>query len=167
METIQKNKTLWMLLLVGTFCVSCNDKMEFSQYKTIKNSSWQTSDKISFNFNITDTLAPKNLFINIRNNSAYEFSNLYLITALKFPDSTKVVDTLQYKMADETGAYLGSGFSEIKENKLFYKERKIFPKSGSYSIEISQAMRKNGEVEPLNNLEGIQDVGFSIEKIDK
>lgn len=166
METIQKNKLLCLLFVVCTLCISCNDKVEFSQYKTIKDSSWQTSEKISFNFSITDTLSPKNLFINIRNNSAYEFSNLYLITALKFPDSTKVVDTLQYKMADERGAYLGSGFSEIKENKLFYKERKIFPKSGSYVIEISQAMRKNGEIEPLNSLEGIQDVGFSIEKIE-
>jgi gliding motility-associated lipoprotein GldH len=76
-----------------------------------------------------------------------------------------VIDTLQYEMADASGKFLGNGFSEIKENKLFYKERKVFPISGNYSIEIRHAMRKNGAINAIENLNGIQDVGFSIEKI--
>jgi hypothetical protein len=38
--------------------------------------------------------------------------------------------------------------------------------SGSYSIKIYQAMRKQGEIEPVN-LEGVQEVGFSLEKINQ
>ena len=75
------------------------------------------------------------------------------------------MDTLQYEMADTTGKYLGKGFTDIKENKLFYKEEKVFPESGKYILNIRHAMRKSGEVNIIPFLEGVQDVGFSIEKL--
>lgn len=165
METIQKNKILFFLMLFF-LSISCDKKIEFNQYKTIENSSWKANEKIDFQFQVLDTISPKNLFINIRNNKEYEFSNLYLITELTFPNQTKVVDTLQYDMTDASGRFLGDGFSDIKDNKLFYKEHKIFPISGTYLFNIRQAMRKNGEVNPIEYLNGIQDVGLSIEKIE-
>jgi len=88
---------------------------------------------------------------------------LYVITELLFPNETVIIDTLQYEMADETGKFLGVGFTEIKENKLFYKEKKAFPVSGEYMFNVRHAMRKNGAIIPIEFLKGIQDVGFSIE----
>ena len=76
-----------------------------------------------------------------------------------------MIDTLQYEMAAASGKFLGNGFSEVKDNKLFYKERKVFPLTGKYVLNIRHAMRKNGKVNAIENLNGIQDVGFSIEKI--
>jgi gliding motility-associated lipoprotein GldH len=164
MEMIRKSKFL-LFVLVLFFMLSCNDISEFNQYKSVENSAWKSGEKISFNFEVKDTILPKSLFINIRNNNDYEFSNLYLITTLKFPNNSLVIDTLQYEMADASGKFLGNGFSEIKENKLFYKEHKVFPISGNYSLEIRHAMRKNSAINAIENLNGIQDVGFSIEKI--
>ena len=66
-------------------------------------------------------------------------------------------------MADKKGAFLGDGFTEIKENKLFYKEKKAFPISGKYIFNVRHAMRKNGKINSIPYLKGIQDVGFSIE----
>jgi gliding motility-associated lipoprotein GldH len=166
MEAIQKNKfSIFLLVLILMF--SCDNIIEFNQYKTLENSFWKSGEKITFAFEVKDTILPKNLYINIRNNNDYEFSNLYIITELKFPNNTLVIDTLQYEMADISGMFLGNGFSEIKENKLFYKEHKVFPVSGKYVLNIRHAMRKNGEVNAIENLNGIQDVGFSIEKINK
>ena len=166
METIQKSKfSIFLLVLILMF--SCDEIIEFNQYKTLENSFWKSGEKIEFAFEVKDTILPKNLYINIRNNNDYEFSNLYIITELKFPNNTLVIDTLHYEMADISGMFLGNGFSEIKENKLFYKEHKVFPVSGKYVLNIRHAMRKNGEVNAIENLNGIQDVGFSIEKINK
>jgi gliding motility-associated lipoprotein GldH len=145
---------------------SCNDKTDFNQYKSIDTEGWKANEKVSFQFDVKDTVLPKNLFINIRNNSEYGFSNLYVIAELIFPDETIVIDTLQYEMADETGNFLGVGFTEIKDNKLFYKEKKAFPVSGKYTFNVHQAMRKNGAIDPIEFLKGIQDVGFSIEKVE-
>jgi gliding motility-associated lipoprotein GldH len=164
MGTILKSKFL-ILLLILILMISCNDTIEFNQYKAVEDNSWKSGEKMNFTFEIKDTISPKNLFINIRNNSDYAFSNLYVITALKFPNNSLVIDTLQYEMTDASGIFLGSGFSEIKENKLFYKEHKVFPVSGNYSLTIVHAMRKNGEMKAVEKLYGVQDVGFSIEKI--
>ena len=166
MEAIQKNKWFVFFLLLSLM-ISCGDHSEFNQYKTLENSSWKFEERIIFNFEVKDTIVPKNLFIHIRNNKAYEFSNLYLITALKLSNNMVVIDTLQYEMTTASGKFLGEGFSEVKENKLFYKERKVFPRSGAHSLEIRHAMRRNGTVNGVEFLKGIQDVGFSIEKINK
>lgn len=125
---------------------------------------WKKTHEVDFQFSVLDTISKHNLFINIRNNKEYAYSNLFLITRLEFPNGQKVVDTLEYKMADVTGRFLGAGLSDIKESKLFYKENKVFPVSGNYTFSIAQAMRKNGETEGVEALEGITDVGFRIEK---
>ena len=146
--------------------ISCSNHIEFTKYKTIPNASWEANKNLLFEFDIEDTILPKSLFINIRNNKEYPFSNLYVITELSFPNGNRIIDTLQYEMADKSGKYLGKGFTEIKENKLFYKEEKVFPVLGKYVFNIHHAMRKNGEVNIIPFLEGIQDVGFSIENKD-
>jgi gliding motility-associated lipoprotein GldH len=166
METIQKNSVFLIVLLLFFLMISCNDVAEFNQYKALENGAWQANKKLVFEFDIKDTISPKNLFINIRNNNEYPFSNLYVITELNFPNGTSIIDTLQYEMTDNLGNFLGDGFSEIKDNKLFYKEKKVFPVSGKYIFNVRQAMRKNGEVDPIPFLEGINDVGFSIEKLN-
>ena len=163
MTRTQKINRFSIVLVFGFLMFSCDDKTDFNQYKSIDDKGWEANSKVLFEFDVKDTISPKNLFINIRNNSDFEFSNLYLITELVFPNQSKVVDTLQYEMADATGKFLGTGFTEIKENKLFYKEKKAFPVSGKYMFHVRHAMRKNGEVKPIEFLKGIQDVGFSIE----
>ena len=67
-------------------------------------------------------------------------------------------------MALPNGQWLGKGYGSIKENKLWYKENIVFPSSGVYTLQISHAMRKNGNIEGIVDLEGITDVGFQIEK---
>lgn len=164
METILKKNKSFVFLITLLFLFSCSDAIEFTKYKSLSNAAWQANENISFEFDITDTVLPKNLFINIRNNKDYPYSNLYVITSLNFPNGDKIIDTLQYEMADKSGQFLGKGFTDIKENKLFYKEEKVFPVSGKYVFNIHHAMRKNGEVNPIPFLQGVQDVGFSIEK---
>ncbi|MEQ6125048.1 gliding motility lipoprotein GldH [Pseudotenacibaculum sp. MALMAid0570] len=163
---IKRNRTLiYLFALLITF-VSCDSNRVYDQYVAVEGNSWSQENPIEFEFQIKDTLLRNNLYINIRNNQDYAYSNLFLITHLNFPDGKKIVDTLEYEMADKTGRFLGSGLSGIKESKLFYKERSIFPSSGDYKLAIYQAMRKNGDPEGLKSLEGVTDVGFRIEKIE-
>ncbi|MCG1035276.1 gliding motility lipoprotein GldH [Polaribacter sargassicola] len=166
MTTILKRNSFFIFLLSLFLMLSCKDNTDFNQYKSINKQGWKANEKILFKIDVKDTISPKNLFINLRNNNDYQFSNLYLITELNFPNGTIVVDTLQYEMTDAAGNFLGTGFSEIKENKLFYKEKKVFPISGEYQFNVRHAMRKSGDVKPIEFLQGIQEVGFSIEKID-
>ena len=166
MATIIKKNNFSIIVFVLIFLTSCDSKSVFNQYKTIDNASWEANNKVVFQFTIQDTITKRNLFINLRNNKNYQYSNLYLITELNFPNGTKIVDTLQYEMANVNGKFLGSGFSDIKDNKLFYKKAKAFPVSGEYAFKVSHAMRKNGQVKGIKFLDGVTEVGFSIEKLN-
>ena len=160
---IRPHKIITIFLVVMCLA-SCDSKRIYDSYVSVSNESWEKENTISFSFTINDTIKQRDLFINIRNNNTYAFSNLFLITQLNFPNGKKIVDTLEYEMTDVSGRFLGTGFTEIKENKLFYKENVVFQNSGNYKVSVSQAMRKNGETEGLKALEGITEVGFRIEK---
>jgi len=160
----RKNSFLAIFILV-LFVVSCDSNGVLDAYKKVPDNEWNLKEAVQFNFKVSDTISKNNLFINIRNNNEYSFSNLYLISHLYFPNGNTIVDTLQYEMTDKNGRFLGNGFAEIKNNKLFYKESVQFPISGEYSLNIYQAMRENNQIKGIENLLGITDVGFRIEKI--
>ncbi|WBL22435.1 gliding motility lipoprotein GldH [Zunongwangia sp. HRR-M8] len=144
------------------FLWSCDSKMVYDEYKSIN--EWNKDSIVTFNIGELDSLKAYNLFIDIRNNSKFKYSNLYLITEIQFPKGKVISDTLEYKMAEPNGEWLGTGFGDVKENKLWYKENVKFTEPGDYQVNIRHAMRKNGDVDGIENLEGITDVGFRIEK---
>lgn len=160
------NKIFYFIAII-ILLLSCNSTQEFDEYKTINNANWQKNDTVFFNFINSDTISSKNLFINIRNNGIYKYSNLFLITEILAPNQYATVDTLEYEMADAKGHFLGQGFSDLKENKLIFKENYIFRKSGNYQIKIIHAMRKVDETEGMDVLEGVSSVGFRVEKATK
>lgn len=141
---------------------SCDSNQVFDEYKSVPN-SWNKDSLISFIVTPPDSTNLYNLFINIRNTNDYKFSNLFLISEINFPHGKTITDTLEYQMAKPDGTLLGEGFTDVKENKLWYREGVKFDEVGNYKITIQHAMRNNGEVNGVDNLEGITDVGFRIE----
>nr|WP_299343414.1 gliding motility lipoprotein GldH [Allomuricauda sp.] len=157
-------KYFFSVLLALFLCLSCNERLAYSDYKAINNGEWSSVDSIGFEFSEVDSIQPYNVFIHIRNDNNYQFSNLFLIAELESPEGTTQKDTLEYRMAEPNGKWLGKGLGSIKENKLWYKENIVFKDSGVYKITVTHAMRKNGDVEGLNLLRGVTDVGLQIEK---
>lgn len=158
-----RNSFLSIVVISSFIFWSCDSKRVYDTYKSLPN-QWNKDSIISFKVDKLDTISNYNLFINIRNNADYQYANLFLITEIQFPKGKVITDTLEYKMAKPDGSWLGTGFGDVKENKLWYKEGVRFTEPGSYQVSIRQAMRKNGSVEGIQNLKGITDVGFRIEK---
>jgi len=140
----------WSIGLLVILCMSCNNNASFSEYRSVDD-EWDKDERINFTFQPEDTISKNQLYLHVRNNNEYEFSNLYL-------------DTLQYEMAKTDGTWLGSGFTDVKENKLWFKQDYVFKNPGEYILEVGHAMRKNGEIQGISKLKGITEVGFSIEK---
>ncbi|MDX1761956.1 MAG: gliding motility lipoprotein GldH [Christiangramia sp.] len=154
-----------LFLFCGVITLSsCDRKRVFDDYESLR--GWHKDSLVSFELENIDSTKVYDLFINIRNNSEYRYSNLFLITEIRFPQGKVISDTLEYEMTRPNGEWLGTGFGDVKENKLWYKENVRFDESGKYEVTIQQAMRKNGEVEGIEVLDGITDVGFRIEKSD-
>ena len=158
------HKSFFILILVFGL-ISCDSNRTFDTYNSIENNCWLEGDVIEFQVQVEDTISKNNIFINIRNNKEYEFSNLFLIASMEFPNGLKVIDTLEYEMTDKSGNYLGSGYTDIKENKLFYKENVRFQHKGLHILKVEQAMRKSSNIHGLDSLKGITDIGLRIETV--
>ena len=159
-----KMRKLFVIIIVSLITLSCNDSTVFDIYKPISKTQWHKDSIISFDFNPIDTISTNSIYINLRNNNDYQYSNLFLIVGIDFPNNFSVIDTLEYEMADVEGKFLGSGFTDLKENKLEYKSNVVFPSTGTYTISVQHAMRKSGDIEGISLLQGITDVGLRIEK---
>ncbi|WP_353777041.1 gliding motility lipoprotein GldH [Winogradskyella sp. 3972H.M.0a.05] len=161
---LKKNSWIISLLLV---CFACDSNQIFDAYESFPN-KWHKDEVVSFSMTPPDSTQAYNLYVNIRNNNDYRFNNLFLIVELNYPNGKAIKDTLKYKMAAPDGTLLGTGFSDVKENKLWYKGYEspfVFNETGEYTINIQHAMRENGKVDGVENLEGITDVGFRVESI--
>ena len=154
---------IFLLLILGGLS-ACNSSSLFIKYQNF-DGSWLASDQAIFSLD-SYTHLPVNLMIYVRNNHRYPFSNLFLIARLKSGDSILVCDTLEYAMATSQGAWLGSGFLEVKESKLWWKENYQLPRVENLNVELEHVLRFNGSEQGMDSLEGIVSVGIGVEEMN-
>ncbi|MDD7887216.1 gliding motility lipoprotein GldH [Flavivirga sp. 57AJ16] len=160
---MRQSNVLFFLLIFSIIFVSCDSNRVFDTYKSVPN-KWHKDSIVSFKVTPPDSTNMYNLFVNLRNTNDYKYNNLFLIVEMGFPHGKTIKDTLEYRMADPSGKLLGTGLTGVKENKLWYKEQVVFKEKGDYTVKIQHAMRENGKVNGVIELEGITDIGFRIEK---
>lgn len=144
-------------LLLVLFLASCDSKRFYEENKTLKNGVWMSTNSPAFTVNISDTVARYDLYLNVRNDGIYPFSNLYLFIHTTLPGGKRATDTVECQLADPDGKWRGSGMGSLKFNRFLFQKGMVFPRKGNYKFELEQAMR----VKALN---GIRDVGMRIEK---
>ena len=128
------------------------------------NGQWPVYEKVLFTLDKGNENTV-NLMIYIRNNKNYPYSNLFLIAKLKTGDALLLCDTLEYAMADAQGQWLGKGFLEVKESKLWWRENYQLPTVENINVQLEHALRSYNSEKGLDTLEGIVGVGFAIEEI--
>lgn len=142
-----------VLILVG-----CDRKSLTNEYKIISKNGWNKDSLLVFEVPVADTVKMHQVFVNVRNDIEYKYSNLWLFIGITQPgDTIPVTDTLEITLADPTGKWLGEGFGGMKTTETLYRKNVYFPKAGSYKIEVQHGMR--GKI-----LTGITDVGIRVER---
>lgn len=135
---------------------ACNSNSVFDKYKPINKDVWNKDSLVVFKVPVIDTLQNHNLYINVRNNVDYRYSNLWLFVSIEQPGGEAVKDTFEMMLADPTGKWLGEGFGGLKTRESVYRRNVFFPRSGDYTISLQQGMRND-------ELKGISDVGVRVE----
>lgn len=158
---------LFTFFLIALAFVSCQPNNVVYNQTTALDGYWGENEILEFTLPQMDSIKKYDLFLNIRNTNDYKFNNMFLIVSMNFPHGKTITDTLEYRMANPDGTWMGYGIGNIKENKLWYKEGVQFIEEGNYTINIGQAMRNNGEAEGVQRLDGITDVGFTVEESTK
>ena len=155
------------IFLIFVFLLaSCNPNIEYIQYNSV-NGIWHKDSIQNFSFEI-ESAGNKSYksFINLRINEKYQFNNIFLIVSIR--DSLNLIskDTLEYKLADKYGNFIGKKKINIVENTLLHKENLSLDEQKKYFISIEHAMRIINKVGGLESLSGVIDVGYKVEKIN-
>ena len=154
---LNRNLSFLSLAFLVVTLISCDSKRFYEENKSIEGGVWVNTNFPSFKVNITDTLARYNLYLNVRNDGTYPYSNLYLFIHTLLPGDKTASDTVECQLADPDGKWRGAGFGSLKFNRFLFQRMMAFPRKGIYRFEIQHAMR-------VKELKGIRDVGIRIEK---
>jgi len=151
-------KNIYVVFVIALVFIisSCGNNSIYDHNQEINN-PWKAEQKAEFDFNISDTLSAFDFYINIRNTTEYNYSNLYLFIRTDFPNKYVAIDTAEIFLADIKGNWLGKGFGEIKDIQVLFRKNGRFARKGIYHISFEQAMRDI-------DLYGIKSVGIRIER---
>ena len=149
------------LFLVGSivFLTGCDPNSVFEKNIKLPDNRWEQKNIVELQVEITDTITPHNLYINVRNAGGYQFSNLFIFFTTQTPSGKMERDTVELTLADETGKWLGEGLGDIWDNRLPFKHNFRFPENGTYTFKLEQGMR-------FDPLPQIMDIGIRIEKAE-
>lgn len=149
-------------LLAGLFLVllnSCDDQRFFEESVKIDDGQWHSDNILIFSTVITDTISGYDIYLDVRNDISYSYSNLYLFMKTIFPNGHVTRDTIECMLASYDGKWLGSGTGSLRFNRFLFQQGMQFRIAGTYRFELEQAMR-------VEVLKGIKDIGIRIDKIN-
>lgn len=169
MEIKRRQTILLNSLFIGLFFLveSCNLGVAHMEFVSFDNGVWDKDQEVVFEFTPRDSTEVYDWYIHLRNTQDYPYSNLYLITELSTTAGVLKKDTISYTMANPDGSWVGKASGSLVEHKISLQIRQSFSSLKTHKLSIRQAMRALGSVEPLQKLNGISDIGYSIETSEK
>tara|TARA_B110000977_G_C10952653_1_gene445268 strand:+ start:43 stop:645 length:603 start_codon:yes stop_codon:yes gene_type:complete len=147
---------LWLLQ-------SCSGVGTQSDFQELPEAGWPLRTPVRFSLSVKDSLLDQSLWIALRHDQDYPFSNIFLITTLSHPNGSVITDTLSYDLAAADGQWLGSG-NGIITHQLPFKKGVRFDSTKPYELSIYQAVRSLGSQEGMAFLPGVLSVGYLLEK---
>lgn len=147
------------ILAASLLCLlrACTTIDLYEKTVTIPGHAWKSNFRPSFDFTIKDTTSQYRIFLVLRHNEKYSFSNIYLNLYVKGPgqDSTLKIQKDLTLATNEKG-WLGSGMDDIYEHRIELAEKQSL-KAGTYTFTLEEIMRED----PLQN---VLNAGIRLEK---
>jgi gliding motility-associated lipoprotein GldH len=151
------SKTTIFFILFCLQLTACNSIGVFEKNVAFKKQEWAASDKPSFGFTITDTLARYNIYLVLRHTDAYSYNNIWIKFTHAGPDTT-YTQQLDLRLATNGQGWLGTGMDDIWEHRIpLTQGATLFRRSGDYTFTLQQVMRQDPLLHVLN-------AGIRVEK---
>lgn len=149
--------------LIGISCffllVACETNTIYHSYHHLPNGRWNKNDTLLFTHKISDSAALYKVSLEIRYQDYYPYRNLFLFIQRNTANSSFfITDTVEYILATPKGKWKGSGLGTLHQITFPYHTFSL-PQNRNYSFKIGHVMKE--EV-----LDGINDIGICIEKVN-
>ncbi|MDC3352241.1 gliding motility lipoprotein GldH [Crocinitomicaceae bacterium] len=155
------NKLFYIAVLVAssTLFYACDSNKVFEENQSVDDQIWNTEDIKTFSFDVTDTISPVSLAVNLRTTVDYPYSNIYMFLYSEYPDGTAHKDTIEFLLAAADGKWYGENSGTIVSFQGYIAAGGRFAKSGTYTYKLQHAMRED-------DLPEIVDVGLRAETME-
>ena len=152
-----------LICLIFSCIASCDTNPLYIKYNSL-NGGWLKDSVQHFSFPNGDKSILTNSYLMLRVNQKYRYNNIFVIITVTNSNGTILKDTIEYKVADNLGKFIGSKMINIYELSLLHKKGiQLIPKE-NYFINVEHAMRNTDETVGVERLEGVLDVGYKLEK---
>lgn len=144
--------------LVAVVLASCSHGVVFDEYESLAKDGWDKDSLAVFRANVDDSLGLYDIWVQVRNDNDYAFSNLWLFIDVVSPDGVSRRDTLECILARPDGEWIGGGWGSLYSVRCPYKRGVRFAKAGPYTFRVTQGMR-------ADLLAGLHDIGLLIQHV--
>jgi gliding motility-associated lipoprotein GldH len=151
-------KFFFVLLVSCALCIgSCTTIDLYEKTVTIPGHAWENSFRPSFDFTIKDTSSLYQLFLILRHNEKYNYSNIYINLYVKPPgQDSNIKFQRDLILATNEKGWLATAMDDIYEHRIPLGDPQTL-KAGNYTFTLEQIMREN----PLQN---VLNAGIRVEK---
>lgn len=160
---MNKLKHFLAIVYMGLLLSSCGGPI-YEQYKAVDDNTWPKNEPYSFTVNVPEA-GRYALFINLRYNEDYNYSNLWVKTDLQPPKGDKISQRFNIPLFSPDGAPLQDALGSVYFRKFPAQriEQKLLPfdatEAGTYTFTLSQEMR-------ADELPGIEKIGLQVKRME-
>ena len=156
-------KSNWIFVLVigfALFVSSCGPNEWYYSSVEVPENGWHKDTVAVFKSDISQLDKSCHVLLEVQNNDAYAYSNIWFFIDAISPSGHVQRDTLECILANEFGDWLGqSKFSDTHKSLHPYKLNIRFPQEGLYTYYLVQGMRDTV-------ITGIEKVGVKIIEVE-
>ncbi|MBT8220736.1 MAG: gliding motility lipoprotein GldH [Bacteroidia bacterium] len=139
------------------FLCSCNSAY-FKEEIELDNNYWTYSHPVEFNFEVLDTSANYDMYLEIHHTDNYPYQNLYLQTTTSLPGDSVIQQLVSFELSDKAGFWLGKCQGNHCRISIPIQSNFHFTKLGEYGLRLDQFTR-------TDSLLGIEKIGLSLLEI--
>lgn len=150
------NKFCLILALI-IFVASCQTLDVYEKTTSFARHNWNSAEKPTFAFEITDTTSLYNIFLVLRHEDAYNYNNIWIKLVVKGPASSDTIRR-EFILGNNKKGWLGSGMDDIFEHRIPFNDKPAALHKGKYFFTLQQDMREDP-------LEHILNAGIRVEKV--
>ncbi len=146
-------KYFYFLLSIVVFA-SCGPKVIYEHHIEVPQ-KWAYKDSLFYEFEVSDTLKPYDISLDITHEATFGYENLYIYTVTVFPEGKRSSNPVSLQLADTIGDWKGKCDDQECQTHINIAVASYFKTMGTYKIIICQHSRQD-------LLEGIETIGVKI-----
>lgn len=129
------------ILLLVLVTASCDNLRVVDENRELANRQWHYKQPMVFNVPIESTDKLYNIFLNLRVDNEYKYSNFFALVNQINPDKTEQSKRIEVTLANAEGKWLGNGLGNIFDYRQPIATKVKFNEPGVYTFSMVQNMR--------------------------